>query len=558
MSQQLVDLADALSRRVDTAPNPGTKDRADRLRQHVREYLVPRAANLAAPLVVVLLGSTGAGKSSLFNAMAGGRASESGLLRPTTRRPVALVHPQDVAAVSEDGLVSGSSADGLLEIITDPAITPGLIIVDAPDFDSVVTSNRVVATELLEAADLVVFVTTVTRYADQVPWSVLARARQRGVPLMMVLNRMPANSPEAGAVLADFRALLDRGELDGQGAFGTLEVVVVAEGALEPEIDGLDRGAVRPILEALTALRADGEKRKNLARRSLNSALRGLPDAVEAIAAEIDQEQKASALLIKELERSYRRGRLALGREMETGSFLRNEVLRQWLDFVNAGPVARFLSEGVGRLAAGLRNLLRPSPPLPTPAIQQAAFTDLVASAVRHADDCARETAMVWGENPYGALAVASSPTLWGATPDLGIRLQRDLEGWEEYLGSEIRSLGAQRRGRALAASVGLNVLATSAMLAVFLHTGGLTGAELGIGAAAAVINQKLLETIFGEANVAGFVSRGRAHLAGIFDQRFADERERYLVALGPLAERTDLADRLRGLAHQAARSVAQ
>ena len=50
-------------------------------------------------------------------------------------------------------------------------------------------------------------------------------------------------------------------------------------------------------------------------------------------------------------------------------------------------------------------------------------------------------------------------------------------------------------------------------MLAVFIHTGGLTGAEVGITAATAVVNQKLLEALFGEANVAAFVFRAREDL---------------------------------------------
>lgn len=60
-------------------------------------------------------------------------------------------------------------------------------------------------------------------------------------------------------------------------------------------------------------------------------------------------------------------------------------------------------------------------------------------------------------------------------------------------------------------ASIGLNVLGTSAILAVFVRTGGLTGAELGIGAATALLNQKLLAAIFSEGNASGFVDRARA-----------------------------------------------
>ena len=88
-----------------------------------------------------------------------------------------------------------------------------------------------------------------------------------------------------------------------------------------------------------------------------------------------------------------------------------------------------------------------------------------------------------------------------------------DLEAWAAGIGDEIRALGEQRKGWAQVASIGVNAVGTSAILAVFVHTGGLTGAEVGITAATAVVNQKLLEAIFGEANVAAFVVP-RARLA--------------------------------------------
>ena len=75
LSQALQDLAAALERRVATAPDPTRSQRAEQLRRHISEYLAPRAADLSTPLLVVLLGSTGVGKSSLFNAIAGTRLS---------------------------------------------------------------------------------------------------------------------------------------------------------------------------------------------------------------------------------------------------------------------------------------------------------------------------------------------------------------------------------------------------------------------------------------------------------------------------------------------------
>ena len=148
LSKALSDLATALARPVETAPDPARAERAEQLRRHVAGYVAPRAADLSAPLVVVLLRSTGVGKSSLFNAIAGGPLSESGLIRPTTRRPVALVHPADDPNVRQDGSLAGISARDQLDVRADPAIAPGLMIVDAPDFDSVERSNRELAVQL--------------------------------------------------------------------------------------------------------------------------------------------------------------------------------------------------------------------------------------------------------------------------------------------------------------------------------------------------------------------------------------------------------------------------
>ena len=524
----LASLANALARRISSAPGEEREARADALWRHVAEYLLPRAADLDAPLLVVILGSTGSGKSSLLNALAGAAVSPSGVLRPTTRRPIAVIHPDDgggrIATVAE---TSG------LELRADPNARPGLVLVDAPDFDSVEVENRERALGLLEVADLVVFVTTATRYADQVPWEVLGRVRQRGVPLLAVLNRLPPGSDDADAVIRDYRELLERGGVTGQAAFGALEVVAVREGALDEERDALHAESVAPVRDALDRLVASREDRRELARRGLAGALSGVPDAVEAIAAEIDDEQRAVAELRTAADRAYGSGRAALSDELKRGTFLRAEVLRQWQDFIGAGQVARFLAQGIGKVAATLRNLVQPGPPAPAAEVREAAFADLVALAVQHADTAAQRVGTAWSADTYGALAMAADESLWRASPGLAQRLTDDLEDWARDIGERIREMGAQRKGWAQVASVGVNAIGTSAVLAVFVHTGGLTGAEVGITAATAVVNQKLLEAIFGEANVAAFVTRARNDLAELLDAAFADERERYAAALG-------------------------
>jgi hypothetical protein len=155
-------------------------------------------------------------------------------------------------------------------------------------------------------------------------------------------------------------------------------------------------------------------------------------------------------------------------------------------------------------------------------------------------------------------MALAQSSSLWGASPELASQLEAELAEWTEAIGDEIQAIGADRKLKAQVASIGLNVLGTSVILAVFVSTGGLTGAELGIGAATALLNQKLLEAIFGEGNVSAFVDRARARLEEILDTAFETEQRRFLDALGPLAEESDLASELRQAAHAAARVDAE
>src|SRR4029453_11187527 len=116
-----------------------------------------------------------------------------------------------------------SGSDGL-RLAPNPGIDPGLALLDAPDIDSVVSTNRELASTLLAAADLWIFLTTAARYADAVPWQLLRTARDRGTAIAIVLNRCP---PEAiNDVSRHLSDMLAAGELGGAPLF------VIAEQAL--------------------------------------------------------------------------------------------------------------------------------------------------------------------------------------------------------------------------------------------------------------------------------------------------------------------------------------
>jgi GTPase Era involved in 16S rRNA processing len=135
----------------------------------------------AAPLLAVVGGPTGAGKSTLVNSLVRAPVSATGILRPTTRTPVLVCHPRSWAAVPRHGLSP----------IAAPALPANLAMVDAPDINAIDQANRALADELFDDADLWLFVTTAARYADAEAWRHLRAAQQRKVELAVVLDRVP-------------------------------------------------------------------------------------------------------------------------------------------------------------------------------------------------------------------------------------------------------------------------------------------------------------------------------------------------------------------------------
>ena len=69
------------------------------------------------------------------------------------------------------------SQAGTVRLVESSALPAGMALLDAPDIDSVVSANRAIATQLLSAADLWLFVTTAARYAQDRMVAAIARYR---------------------------------------------------------------------------------------------------------------------------------------------------------------------------------------------------------------------------------------------------------------------------------------------------------------------------------------------------------------------------------------------
>jgi hypothetical protein len=524
---------------VDGATEARRERRA--LLDQLDDYVLPRLRSLDAPLLAVVGGSTGAGKSTLVNSLLGRAVSRSGVLRPTTRSPVLVHHPQDaewfsgqrilpgLARLTATGDDGGARSDGepisTMRLVTSDELPAGLAVLDAPDIDSVVSANRALAQQLLAAADLWLFVTTAARYADAVPWDLLAGAAARGASVAVVLDRVPREAmDEVRTHLASM--LRDRG-LRSSPLFVIPESATDADGLLAPEV-------VRPVRSWLVALARDAAARQVVVRRTLNGALASLEPRTAALSEAAEAQDDALAGLRLGVQTAYADAVRRVDQGLSDGTLLRGEVLARWQELVGTGELLRTLEQHVGRLrdriVAAVRG--RPAPEAELgEALQSGAEALLTAQAREAAADAVRRWRAVGG----GPALAAAHPELAAPAPGVEDRVSRSVRDWQSFVLELVRSEGGDRRTTARVLSYGVNGLGVLLMLVVFSQTGGLTGAEAGIAGGTAVLAQRLLEAVFGDQAVRTLASKARKDLIRRSREVLGEDRVRFDAVLDAL-----------------------
>lgn len=519
------------------------------------DYILPRLATLDAPLLAVIGGSTGAGKSTLVNSLLGRVVSRPGVIRPTTRSPVLVHHPDDVAFFESDRILPGlarsrDAADdtSTLQLVPDTSLPRGLALLDAPDVDSVVAENRALAAQLLAAADLWLFVTSAARYADAVPWDYLRSAAERSAAVAVVLDRVPPAAmievpPHLGSLM------VERG-LGRSPLFAVPETPVDAQGLLPDS-------AVAPIRTWLATLAADQASRQAVVLQTLDGAIGSLVRAAPLIADAVDAEAGSISVLREDADRSFREAVRTVAVQTADGSLLRGEVLARWQDFVGTGEFMRAVEQKIGWLRDKMMATLR-GEPRQVNEVKLAVESGLEAFVREEGDAAAERAEAAWAAHPAGRVVLGRTrEDLSHTSPDFPDRVSAAIRAWQGDVLEMVGEVGASKRSTARYLALGVNGVGVALMILVFSQTGGLTGAEVGVAGGTAVLAQRLLEAVFGEDTVRRLTKQAKEQLDARIEGLLATDLGRYDRALAVLevdeAQATAVRDAVAQVSAQAA-----
>jgi hypothetical protein len=296
----------------------------------------------------------------------------------------------------------------------------------------------------------------------------------------------------------------------------------------------------------LHGLAADAEQRALVVRQTLEGALQSLDGRVQELASAVDRQEAAATALREAAAAAYASAADDVDDGVRSGTLLRGEVLAAWQDFVGTGEFMRNLEGRIGRVRDRLTALVTGKP---TPADDlQGALESSVEQLLRvSADRAAERTVTAWRGTAGGPELVAAH----------GRALERSSEGFREAAAAEVRDWqgavldlvrteGADKRTTARFLSFGVNGAGLAVMVAVFAHTGGLTGGEVAVAGGTSALGQKVLEAVFGDAAVRSLAARARDDLVDRVDRLLAAERARFEAAVDAVAPDAGKAGELR------------
>jgi len=541
-----------------------------KLLSQIDDYLLPRVRQSAAPILIALVGSTGAGKSTLVNSIVGTQVSLTGVRRPTTNSPVLACHPDDIGwfaentflptlpRVRQEGLAR-PGRDGLLVLAASEGMAKGVALLDTPDIDSVVREHYDFAYQFLDASDLWLFMTSASRYADAPVWELLQHARERGAALGVILSRVPPS--HRTELVTHFTAMLDANGVTPDNRFVIPETGIV-DGMLPADV-------FQPVKDWLTEIAQRTDRRVAVLSQTMAGVLDTFRFRVPRLAAHVDAQVALRGRLRYEAEAAYERALREFDESTRGGRLLRGEVLARWQDYAGSGDLGAALR---GKRARGGKRARKGAGASRPVALDTALRAALQALLVSVADRAAEQVTRAWRADPAAAVLLASAEAdrtrdenarrefesafgtggtggtgepgepgepgqpgqpgtapgqavLERSAPDLPLRVTRAVGAWQDHLMRLIQAEGASNRGGRASDSEALSLVTLVAMLGEPDAAGGPAGtpqpapirqpAQTSGGAAGIMTGpRQLLASVFGAAGASALTGQARQDLA--------------------------------------------
>jgi len=529
--------------RLEAPGAPEARAERRKLLSQIDDYLLPRLRQSGAPVLVAVVGSTGAGKSTLINSLVGQQVSITGTRRPTTNSPVLACHTGEarwfaenvflptLPRVRQKGLAM-PGRDGLLVLAESDGVPEGVALLDTPDIDSVVKAHREFAHQFLDASDLWLFMTSASRYADAAVWELLQQAKQRDASLAIVLSRVPPGSQQQ--LTAHFGSMLDANGL-GQVRQFTIPETVVTDGMLPAEVYG-------PVRQWLEETASKQERRIAVLTKTMSGVLDTFRTRVPALADHVQEQLNLRSELLKQVDACYAAALAEFGEATSNGSLLRGEILARWQDFAGAGDLQRMLQvRRAGARPAG-RPRKRRVPAARAMALKAAVRTGLETLVASLADRAAEHTVARWQQQDAGTALVAGvaaedeasraennreldlvagldfipgagqgarEPALTGAaalaksSPDLATWAARAISAWQDHVLQLVRAENVTKRSVARVVSFDEESLALVLTISLLGDDSARAGtrapeAEDGGEESASALPQRLLTSLLG------------------------------------------------------------
>jgi energy-coupling factor transporter ATP-binding protein EcfA2 len=498
------------------------------IRNQLDDYVLPRVRGSGAPLLVVLGGSTGAGKSTLVNTFVGARVSATGVLRPTTSSPILVCHPGhfdyflSTDVIPGMGRVPGPAPDAIagdqLVIIPSDALPEGLALLDSPDFDSVFEDHYEFATKLMDAADLWLCVTTAARYADAQVWEMLQRAREHGATIGTVLSRVPDG---AGSEVVDhFAEMLAAHGVGEARRFSIPETRI--EGSKLPE------KCVEGIREWLLDIAENRDRRSGVIDATLGGVLDSLRTRVPQLAKQVETQVELRISLNQDVGAAYATALAELDEATRNGSLLRGEVLARWQDFAGTGDLVRALHVRRGARMPKAANRRRRTPTR-VRSLKGALRSGLESVIMAGAEHGAESVITRWRNNPAGTGILNEQMYALGhVSPELSRRVTRAVSSWQDHVLQLIRTEGVTKRSVAKVVSFDEEALSLVLMIGLL----GYGTSDVPVEGGTSAVPQRLLKSLFGAESLRGMGAKARADLRSRIGMLFDEEAIRFGQAL--------------------------